>query len=469
MALRKVSTEYALSRRFMIETGSGKRHDGKIDSIPRGKLLARLVSIVFIVTSHVVTGLVDLARATFLASRREKRAPMAHQVRLTLQDLGPTFVKLGQLLSTRSDILPVEWQRELSKLRDHAASVPAHEIREQVEESVDMPMARFFELFEPAPVACASIAEVHRAILADGRRVAVKIRRPNVHYEIETDLSLLRDLLRFLMLISRRAREYNLVGLLDEFAALLRSETDFVAEAGTMGLIRGLFDGDELVTIPMVVSRGSGHAVLIMDWIEGIPLSNGPGLDESGIERPSIARAVAHAYATMFFTGQRFHADPQPGNLIALPGARLGLVDFGEAGTVSTATRTALVGLVGSLIAKDVEGLTTAVLTFSRATRPVDRVGLGSQLAKLVQPLMNAQLREVRLGQILRDLLRSLHSFGLILPVDLAVLIKTLMVCEATCVEIDPAFDMTTLLAEFQIASASASSPTTPPHPKSFD
>jgi ubiquinone biosynthesis protein len=328
-----------------------------------------------------------------------------------------------------------------------------------------MPISRFFEVFEPGPVACASIAQVHRAILADGRRVAVKIRRPDLQTSIDADLSLVRWPLRLIMLVSRRARSYDLVGLLDEFATLLRAETDFESEARNIEMLYGVFDEDQRVSIPRVISQGSGDAVLIMEWIDGIQLNDGAALNESGLDRPAIVGAIAHAYATMIFRAPLFHADPQPSNLLAMSQSRLGVVDFGEVARVDPATRTALTSLVGSILTDNVDGLADAVLAVSRATRPVDRVELGKQLTSLVRPVIDAELADLRLGEIFRGLLAVLQKFGLHLPVELALLIKTLTICEATCVEIHPSFQMSEFLSELQMAGSNGSprAPAVPP------
>jgi ubiquinone biosynthesis protein len=234
----------------------------------------------------------------------------------------------------------------------------------------------------------------------------------------------------------------------------LRAETDFATEARNIEMLYGLFDEDQRVLIPQVISHGSGDAVLILEWIEGIQLNDGSALDESGLDRPAIAGAIAHAYATMIFRAPLFQADPQPSNLLAMSQSRLGVVDFGEVGSADAPTRTALIGLVGSVLTENVDGLADAVLSVSRATRPVDRVDLGKQLTLLVRPVIGAQLGDLRLGEMFRDLLAILQKFGLHLPVALALLVKTLTICEATCVEIHPSFQMSEFLLELQLAGS---------------
>jgi ubiquinone biosynthesis protein len=372
----------------------------------------------------------------------------ARQFRLALEELGPTFVKLGQLLSARTDVTPTALQHELAMLRDHAPSIPHATVVAELERTLGPSATDLFTTFELAPVACASIGQVHRATLRDGRRVAVKIRRPGVRAEIDADLALLRVLLRAAERLSRRARALRPVTMLDEFAALLRAETDYTTEAGNIEAVRRTFEHDDLVMIPSVMTDLGSDSLLIMDWIDGIPLNRGAELDAAGTNRSAVARAIVHAYAAMIFQSDCFHADPHPGNLIARSDERLALVDFGEVGLIEPSTRTALVRLLAAVLGRDSDGLADALLAVSRSTRTVDRAELGAQLASLLRPVASSSLQEMKIGPMLRDLLHVLRAHGLMLPADLAVLIKTMIVCEATTDEMDPAFQMHSFLTE---------------------
>ena len=192
----------------------------------------------------------------------------------------------------------------------------------------------------------------------------------------------------------------------------------------------------------------SGESVLVMDWIEGIPLSNRERLEEVGADRAGLARAILQAYGVMIFQSDRFHADPHPGNLIAIKGERLGLIDFGEVGSVEPAERTALLRMMTAVLGRDGEALVGAVLSVSRTTRTVDRTEFGAQLATLLDPVADASLKDVRLGETLGRLLHLLRNYGIVLPSDLAVLIKTMIECEATTNELDPTMSMLNLVGE---------------------
>jgi ubiquinone biosynthesis protein len=371
------------------------------------------------------------------------------QLRLALEELGPTFVKLGQLLSARSDIVSPEVRRELSKLEDHAPSIPHAKLVSEVERSLGSKTSTHFATLEMAPIACGSIAQVHRGTLHSGLRVAVKVRRPGVRDAIDADIWVLRNLARLVACLSSRVRTYDPVAILDQFAAFLRAETDFTTEADNLEGMRRSLAVSNVATIPSVQTELSGESVLVMDWIEGIPLSNRERLEEVGANRAGLARAILQAYGVMIFQSDRFHADPHPGNLIAMDGERLGLIDFGEVGSVEPAERSALLQMMAAVLSRDGEALAGAVLSVSRSTRTVDRAKFCVHLATLLLgPVVNGSLQEVRFGDILTRLLQIVRDYGIVLPSDLAVLTKTMIECEATTTELDPTMSILSLVGE---------------------
>jgi ubiquinone biosynthesis protein len=229
---------------------------------------------------------------------------------------------------------------------------------------------------------------------------------------------------------------------------MVRAETDFTAEAGNLESVHRTFEKNDVVTIPRVVTDMSDDSLLVMDWIEGIPLSDRERLEAAGADRAGLARAILQAYAVMIFQSDRFHADPHPGNLIALKGGRLGLIDFGEVGSVEPSQRSALLAMMTAVFGRDGNALAGAVLSVSRTTRPVSRADFGTQLATLLHPVADASLKDVRLGDVLRPLLHLLRGQGIVLPSDLATLIKTMIECEATTNELDPTLSMLDLVGE---------------------
>jgi ubiquinone biosynthesis protein len=370
------------------------------------------------------------------------------QFRLALEDLGPTFVKLGQILSGRSDITPPRLQQELSKLQDHAPSIPGAKLRAELERSLGSPSTGVFATFEMAPVACASIGQVHRATLHNGLPVAVKVRRPGVLADIDDDFWFLDKLARLGARLSSRVRAYDPVAIVNEFAVLLRAETNFRTEAENLEAVRSTFATTDAVTIPRVMTDMSDESLLVMDWIEGVPLSNRDRLAAVSADLPGLARAILQAYAVMIFQSDLFHADPHPGNIIALAGGRLGLIDFGEVGSVTDAERSTLLRMMTAVLGRDGDALAEAVLSVSRTTRAVDRAQFGADLTALLHPVADASLKDVRLADVLGRLLQLLRNSRIVLPSDMAVLIKTMIECEATTNELDPSLSMLNLVGE---------------------
>jgi ubiquinone biosynthesis protein len=381
-----------------------------------------------------------------LGRGRSEPAGPGH-LRAALEELGPTFVKLGQVLSGRSDLLPVSYQQELGKLRDHVGPVPTAAVRAQIEQSLGRPVSEVYAAFEWEPLASASIGQVHAAVMPGGRPVVVKVRRPGICTDIEADL----DLLDW---IARRAagfgvfRRYDPVGLVTNFAGMLRCEVDYTVEAANAGEIGRALAGQPDVVTPNIIDEVSTDSVLTMERIDGVSLSDGGGLDVAGVDRARLAATVVRTYMAMVLWQDRFHADPHPGNLFALPGDRLGIVDFGETGTVDAATRTAMSSMVVAIATADADSLAGSVLEVCVAIRPVNKADLGADLHRLVTSASGA-LGGIRIGPMLHGLMSVLRRHGLWLPSDLALLLKTIVECESTAAEVDPSFDPAGMITEF--------------------
>jgi ubiquinone biosynthesis protein len=373
---------------------------------------------------------------------------LARQLRLALEDLGPTFVKLGQLLSARSDITPPLVQHELAKLQDHAPSIPREQMMTELELSLGSKPQAHFAVLEIAPVACGSIAQVHRAMLHNGRRVAVKVRRPGIRDAIDADVRLVGYFAGLVSRVSPRISAYDPVVILQEFAALLRAETDFRSEARNLEAVGRTFAENGAVTIPAALTEMSSESVLVMDWIEGVPLTNHERLSDLGANHSVLARTILQAYGVMIFQSDRFHADPHPGNLIAIDTERLGLIDFGEVGSVEPSERLALLQMMTAVIARDSEGLARAVLSVSRTIRDVDATEFGAPLKDLLDIVSDVGPNTANFGEILGRLLHLVREYGIVLPSDLAILIKTMIECEATTKGLDPNMSMLDLVGE---------------------
>jgi ubiquinone biosynthesis protein len=368
-------------------------------------------------------------------------------VRAALEELGPTFIKLGQLLSTRSDLVTEPYQTELAKLRDHVQPIPPAAVRDQIEQSLGRPVSELYEHFDWSPLASASVGQVHAVFLSGGGAAVVKVLRPGIGPRIDADLDLLDWLARGLV-SAGVLRRYDPVGLVQHFGAMLRCELDYTVEAANARLIGRALAGMAEVETPTIVDALSNSSVMTMNRIYGVSLSDKPALEAAGVNRSKLAATVVRTFMSMVLTQNCFHADPHPGNLFAMPGDRLGIVDFGEVGTISPATRSAISAMILGMVSRDAMALANSLLQVCIPTRPVSRAELGADVRQLLAQT-SGSLGSIRLGPALHRLMSTLRRHGLRLPSELALLLKTIIECESTAAELDPDFDPSTMLSHF--------------------
>jgi ubiquinone biosynthesis protein len=378
---------------------------------------------------------------------RSEPAPGPAHLRAALEELGPTFIKLGQLVSTRPDLITERYQSELGKLRDHVQPIPRSAVRDQIEQSLGRPVSELYARFDWAPLASASIGQVHAAVLPGGGAVVVKVLRPGINPRIDADLDLLNWLARGLVSVGV-LRRYDPVGLVEHFGAMLRCELNYTVEAANARLIGRALAGRAEVVTPAIVDALSNSSVLTMDRIEGVSLSDAAALDAAGVDRGKLAATVVRTYMSMVLAQDQFHADPHPGNLFALSGGRLGIVDFGEVGAIGPATRASISAMLMGIASRDAVSLADSLLEVCISTKPVSRAELGADLRQLLVQTSGA-LGSIRLGPVLRRLMNTLRRHGLWLPSDLALLLKTIIECESTAAEVDPDFEPSTVLSDF--------------------
>ncbi|HEU4388911.1 MAG TPA: AarF/UbiB family protein, partial [Blastocatellia bacterium] len=283
-------------------------------------------------------------------------------LRMALEEMGATFIKLGQILSTRPDLLPPEYQIELAKLQDSAAPVSGREVMERIEEELGRPADRAFAEFDPLPLAAASIGQAHAARLHDGTEVVVKIRRPGVVEQVEEDLEILESLAAAAARRWEMADRYDVVGLAQEFAQTLRAELDYIREGRNAEQFATNFEGDRAVHIPRIFWETTTSRVLTIERIRGIKIGELQHITGRMIDRRRVAGQAARVILDMVFRDGFFHADPHPGNFFIEPDGRIGLIDFGMTGTVDESTQEHLADLLVAITAQDSERLVDVLL-----------------------------------------------------------------------------------------------------------
>ena len=381
--------------------------------------------------------------------RRDLPYTKPEHVRLALEQLGPVFVKLGQVLSTRPDLLPEGYQLELARLQDDAPPVPGDVIRDLVREELGCEAEEAFAFFDFVPLASASIGQAHAARLLDGTEVVVKVRRPGVVEQVNEDLEILGDLAARAGRRWEAAADYDLVGLVEEFAATLLGELDYLQEGRNVERIAENFAGDPEVHIPRVFWKTTTSAILTLERIHGVKVSDAAGLQEADIDRRLLARRATQIACKMIFEDGFFHADPHPGNLFIEPGGRIGLIDFGMVGEVDDTLRRQLADLLLALTRSDPNRLTSAVLDMAVARGEVDRLSLRRDLAAVLERYSGHPIGEIPVGPLISEVMVALRRERLQLSRELALLLKMLVMTEGMGVMLDPEFRLGEVLGPY--------------------
>jgi ubiquinone biosynthesis protein len=368
---------------------------------------------------------------------------------MALEDLGTTFIKLGQILSTRADLLPPAYQAELAKLQDQAPAVPYDAVREIVEAELGQPLRAVFGSFNTDPLAAASIGQAHAATRQDGTQVVVKIRRPGVVEQVEEDLEILQNLAATAAQHWEVADRYDLVGLAQEFAQTLRAELDYIREGRSAERFAVNFHNDPSIHIPQVFWDTTTSRVLTLERVSGVKIDDLAGLDAAGIDRSALAQRAARLVLKMVFEDGFFHADPHPGNFFIEPDGAIGLIDFGMVGVVDERTQDQLVSLVLAVTSQDPDQLVDALLDLGIAGQRVNRDLLRRDLEHLVSRYYGRALAEIELGPLLSEALALTRRHYLRLPPNLALLLKTLVMNEALGARLDPDFRLAAVLGPY--------------------
>lgn len=367
------------------------------------------------------------------------------RIRLALSDLGPTFIKLGQLLSTRPDVVGGKLAEELSELQAAVPADPPEVVRSTIQSELGQPIEELFAEFDDTPIASASIGQVHAARLRTGEAVVVKVQHANIENTVREDL----DVLAGLALLAERVPElanYRPTATVAEMGRILRRELDFGREERNLQLFHTRFDDNPTIRIPVPVTDLCTARVLTMERIEGIKLAERQRLLGEGFDLEEIARRGAVLYLDMIFVDGFYHADPHPGNIQLLPGNCIGLLDFGMVGRVEEQLRESIEGMLLAITQRDVALLTSLIKRVGEAPPDLDERALSVDVAEFVGDYANQSLDQFDLSGALRDMTEIIHRYRISLPPQAGLLLKTLITLEGTMRLLSPSVSLMELL-----------------------
>ncbi|WP_429373267.1 ABC1 kinase family protein [Paenibacillus sp. DS2015] len=374
---------------------------------------------------------------------------LGERIRLVLEDLGPTFIKLGQLASTRTDLLPEPIIQELVKLQDQVPPFSSDTARGILEQELDIPIQSMVSWFEDVPIAAASIGQVHMAKLKTGERVAIKIQRPGVIRMMSRDLDIISDLTAVAEKRWQWARQYQLSRIVQEFSKSMLAELDYSQEARNTEKIALQFTKDAHIHIPRIYWEYTSSRVLTMEFVDGIMLSRREELINKGHDLKEIAERVVNGMLQQIFVEGFFHADPHPGNIMVRKDGSIAFIDFGMVGRVSSDMKDHLSGLIIALMRKNTEGMVRAVLKLGLLPDDGDISALRADLDRLRDEYYDVPFAEISMGKALNDLFGVARQHQIMIPPDLTLLGKALLTLEGIIEKLDPSLSIIDMAEPF--------------------
>lgn len=394
-----------------------------------------------------------LGHAASLLPNRRDPAPDAAadgpaRLRRALEELGPTFIKLGQMLSTRPDLLPAEYTAELATLQSRTSVVSSAQIVATIEQELGAPVDQLFARFEETPLASASIGQAHRARTHDGVEVVVKVRKPGVSDVVSADLEALTALASLAAREWELARDVDVEGLVAAFGRSLRGELDYRVEAQHAQQLRENLADDPWVRVPAVLADLTTAEVLTEELVTGMAITDTAALAAAGLDSTELAHRATASLVRMVLVDGFFHADPHPGNLFVGADGVITLIDFGMVGRLGPAVREDLLRLLYALRQRDAEAAAGALLRVAPPRRSVDRRRLSRDALSLMDELSSRPLAEIRMASIVERLTALLRRHRLQLPPDVSTLLRMLVLTESSAVALDPDFHVSLVLDE---------------------
>lgn len=373
---------------------------------------------------------------------------LAAHLRQALEELGPTFIKLGQILSTRPDLLAPPYIAELSKLQSAVPPVSWEAIRDVITQELGHVPEEVFATVDPQPMAAASLAQVHAATLHDGAGVVIKVQRPNILATISTDLEILAALAKAAQ-ATALGQTYDFVSIADDFAFTLSNELDYRREGRNADRFRASFEGEPHLYVPYVHWEHTTARVLVLERIDGIRIDNIAALDSAGYDRHRVALHSAYIIIKEVLEDGFFHADPHPGNFVVMPGETIGAMDFGMVGHLENRERLDLIRLYIAAASMDTGSIVEQLIHMGAANVEVDRKKLSLDMTRLLDKYHNVTLTDIRASEVLEEIMRVAYSHRLRMPSNLWLLGKTLAMMEGVGLQLDPDLDLFAVFEPF--------------------
>lgn len=371
------------------------------------------------------------------------------RIRLALTELGPTFIKFGQLLSTRPDVVGTELAGELKQLQSEVPADPPSQVRALLEAELGQPIHELFVEFEDIPIASASIGQVHRARLHSGERVVVKVQHVGIERKVQEDL----DVLAGLALLAEQFPEfanYRPSQNVAEMGRMLKRELDFGREERNLNQFGAMFKDDATLCLPRPWTDFCTGRVLTMDRIDGISIAHPDRLLATGVDAAQVAQRGAEIYLEMIFTHGHFHADPHPGNIVVLPGNVIGLLDWGMVGRIDERLREDIEEMLIAIVQHDTPMLTMLIQRIGKPPANLDEAGLATDVADFVGQYSTQSLANFDLSGALTDMIEIIRRYQIQLPPQVALLIKVLVTLEGSAKLLSPRFSLMELMQPFQ-------------------
>lgn len=418
--------------------------------------IQRYRQIINVLSKHGLGYLLDLTglKKPLRFSRREKTGiypNTAVRVRMVLEELGPTFIKMGQLLSMRPDLLTPEYLAQLEKLQERVTPVDFAQIKKVIENELKLPLPAIFANIGPNPVAAASIGQVHSARLLTGEAVVVKVQRPGVQKLVRIDLEILEDIASFLQSRTEWGRIYNITGLIDEFSRTILDELDYTIEAGNAQRFAGNFRDDPTVRFPKVFWKFSTPQVLVLEAISGNKMNDYIGFGSSEINRAHIAQNLVNSFLKQLVHDGFFHADPHPGNILIANDGAIIFLDFGMVGRLSIWIRERLGFLLLNLIQENITNIVDIIMEIGEIRGDSNRKAIGDEIFYLFDKYYHRPLNRIQIGVALRELLGLALRYRFKFPRELSLVARCLFLLESTVSRLTPESSLLELSRPFGI------------------